>query len=115
MKSISFQQTLLLAAISLLYCDITLANDRVAPYFSIRSQGVDMPRHLVGMNYNTYAHTQTPYGLLSFAPAYSRSFDSDQITRCLFGNSLYGNNKLTISGSSVANRGAKDLLADYFY
>lgn len=87
--------------------------ESITPYFSIRSQGLDAPRHIVGQLQDMYAsNAQGIYGSLSAALSYSRSFDDKKITECLFGNSCP---TITVSGSRVADRGAKDWLADYFY
>jgi hypothetical protein len=87
----------------------------ISPYFSIRSQGFNNARHLSGWtNQIDKDWHNSWYGSLSITPEYSHSFDSDRITRSLFGDQLV-NNKITISGSRTADRGSKDWLADYFY
>lgn len=55
------------------------------------------------------------YGVLSVTPEYTRSFDGDEITQSLFGWWLQDCTTLKITGSKVANRNEKDLLADWFY
>lgn len=87
----------------------------VTPYFSIRSQGLNTPRHLSGVVQQTFANRafEDVHGTLAAILEYSRSFDHDEITNCLFGTKECP--AITISGSRVANRGTQDWLADYFY
>ena len=94
------------------------AQDRVAPYIAIRSQGVNAARHLAG--WTNHIHTfnmDVPYGSLSVTGEYTRTFRPNRITRCLFGDNVIGTDdpQIKISGSNVPNRGQKDWLADYFY
>ncbi len=92
------------------------AQSVVAPYYSIRSQGAYAPRHSVDLfNYRYKQDFDQTYGTLAITPEYTRSFDSNHITRCLFGDSLINCDSIVISGSGVENRGQKDWLADYFY
>jgi len=87
----------------------------VTPYFSIRSQGLNTPRHISGVVQQTFANREfyDVHGTLAAILEYSRSFDHDEITNCLFGTKNCPT--ITISGSRVANRGTQDWLADYFY
>lgn len=88
----------------------------VAPQIVMRSQGVSLPRHLSGISDLIHRTDQTPfYGLWSITADYSRSFNSKNIAQNLFGNDLQECGHIVISGSRVANRGAHDWLADYFY
>ncbi|MDR3478662.1 MAG: hypothetical protein P4M14_11600 [Gammaproteobacteria bacterium] len=96
----------------------------VAPYYSIRSQGVDAARELSGwtQHVNLYDMDKV-YGTLALTTEYTQSFRSDSIARALFGEALICNDDcygcdqsiVNVSGSRVANRGANDLLADNFY
>ena len=87
----------------------------VTPYYPIRSQGTNTARHLSGWAWHINKPDRKKInGIFSVTPGYTRSFDSNEIVRCLFG-SKQKCNALTISGSRVTNRGANDLLADYFY
>jgi hypothetical protein len=93
-----------------LYC----VSSSITPYISIRSQGLNMPRRLVGDVQQVYAvNKDTLYGTMAAALEYSRSFDNDAITQCLFGAKEYP--QITISGSRIENRGECDWLADYLY
>lgn len=86
----------------------------ITPYFSIRSQGLNTPRHMSGIVQQLFVpHDEPIAGTFSAALAYSRSFDHENITECLFGTSCCPT--ITISGSQVADRQATDWLADYFY
>ncbi len=86
----------------------------VTPYFPIRSQGLNTPRHASGVIQQVFIRSDDPLaGTFSAALSYTRSFDHDAITRCLFGTDCCP--AITISGSQVADRGATDWLADYFY
>ena len=86
----------------------------ITPYFSIRSQGLNTPRHISGMIEQAFtAHNQNVHGTFAAVLEYSRSFDNEEITNCLFGTKECP--AITISGSRVGNRGAQDWLADYFY
>lgn len=88
-------------------------NSHITPQLSIRSQGMNTPRHLVGALQQVYTVDRDAfYGTVSAALEYSRSFNHQQITECLFGNKCCPT--LTISGSQVPNRGENDWLADYF-
>lgn len=96
------------------------AQQRVATSFNTRSISRNAARDLAGwMHYiNKDSSPDIVYGALSVTPEYSHSFRGNTITRTLFGDNLIGNDcqqHLKISGSQVANRGPRDLLADYFY
>ncbi len=87
----------------------------VAPYLSIRSQGVNTPRRLAGtLEYTHLPGDCNPYGYFSVAVEATGSFNHKNINKTLFGTeSEY--NQITISGSQVAQRGPTDWLAEYFY
>ncbi|MDP3889308.1 MAG: hypothetical protein Q8Q25_02060 [bacterium] len=104
MKNINAILTFMLVATSTLVQSIT-------PYYSIRSQGANAARHLVGLtDYLFKLDVVRPYGTITITPEYTRTFNPPHITNCLFGG-----NCIKISGSGVANRGKTDWLADYFY
>lgn len=90
----------------------------VAPYFSIRSQSVNLPRTMVGqVDHVNRFDMEKFYGSFAVVPGYSQSFRDEAIARCLFGNSLNCANdcaQITISGRDASNRGSCDWLADYF-
>ena len=90
------------------------ADPFVLPYFSIRSQGLNTPRHMAGIVQQVFTNVDKKlHGTIAGTLSYTRSFDHKEITRCLFGNEC--DPTITISGSRVANRGSSDWLADYFY
>lgn len=93
---------------------------QVAPSFNTRSISRNAARDLVGwINYiNKDGSPEVVYGAISITPGYNHTFQSDNITRTLFGDNLIGNGcnqHLKISGSQTLNRNPQDLLADYFY
>lgn len=91
------------------------ADSRVAPLYSIRSQGVDAARELAGWTQQVNLFDKdTVYGTFAITPEYARSFNPGNINKSLF-NTCCTCPTITISGSEVANRGANDWLADYFY
>ena len=86
----------------------------IVPYIAFRSQGLNTPRHLVGLIQQLYMNqSQSLLGTINGSLFYNRSFDENSISRCLFG--IDSCQSLDISGSLVENRGENDLLADYFY
>ena len=92
-------------------------SNSVAPYFSNRSQSVNLPRMMSGwVNEVNIFDTEKFYGIFAITPGYSQSFREKDIARCLFGNSLQSCDcpTIKISGSRVSNRGNCDWLADYF-
>jgi hypothetical protein len=106
----------------LVYTIITLishtihASDKlITPLFMMRSQGVNAPRHMVGMVPHVFLlNHDTFYFDFAIVPAYNRTFNSSSINECLFGFKT-DCKKITISGSQVENRNETDWLADYFY
>lgn len=96
------------------------AHAMVTPYFSIRSQSENAARRISGMTniFYQYSSDNVVYGTLSIAPEYTRTFNSQDITDCLFDNSLLCKpceSSIAISGSRSPDRGNGDWLADYFY
>jgi len=108
-----------LLSCALLVCGGLVAADAttaVRPYLPYRSQSEDAALGLVGQtNLVHRSDMKSHYGCLAITPEYTRSFDSDKITQSLFGWWLQGCNKINITGSTVAERNEKDLLADWFY
>ncbi|HRN77916.1 MAG TPA: hypothetical protein PLU71_01640 [Candidatus Dependentiae bacterium] len=105
----------------LVYTIVTLitctayADKLVTPFFMMRSQGVNAPRHMVGMVPHVFLlDHNTFYFDFAITPEYSRTFDPKNINACLFGCKT-DCKIITISGSQVADRAATDWLADYFY
>lgn len=107
-------------------------NGTGTPYFSIRSQGVNAVREMVGWeDLINHCNDDGYYFALYGAGEFSQSFSSAQLAQNLFGSDLVttscatttGNGlcssdcsggTLTISGSRAATRGPNDWLADYF-
>lgn len=92
----------------------------VTNYFSYRSQGVNAARRLAGMTNNIHQGIyDTVWGTISATFEYTRSFKSDHIARCLFGDDLIFNEccqpSIRTSGSCVPDRCCTDWLADYFF
>lgn len=82
--------------------------------FVPRSQSFNAARDLVGEQmYINQADKSSAYGCFSITPEYTRSFRPNLITDYFFGPAA-NNGCVTFSGSLVPNRGANDLLADYF-
>lgn len=101
---------------SLIYNNCITASS-VTPLYSIRSQEVDAARELVGWTQHVNRPNDT-YASFSMTTEYTRSFRSNKIADCLFGQSSCNNNcgtTINVSGSRTENRGAHDWLADYFY
>jgi hypothetical protein len=100
-----------------LFCVINTTHNAYAstPYFSIRSQSVDLSRQVVGtrtIERRLQDSTDCWPGYASITLESTQSFHAQDITRCLFNTGC--NQFITVSGSSVADRGANDWLADYF-
>lgn len=91
------------------------ATTTVLPYVPLRSQGLNTPRHMVGMIQQLYMDPARNHlhGAVDATLFYTRSFDTDVLTECLFG--IKECDSITISGSQVSDRAATDWLADYFY
>lgn len=83
----------------------------VHTFFSIRSQSVRASRDLLGWQdyINCYKPDQDCYAAFAATVEYDQSIRAHNLA-----NYFFGCNQLTFSGSQVANRGACDLLADYF-
>lgn len=91
----------------------------LAPYYSIRSQGVNAARELAGWSNKVNLCKDDIYGTVSAALEYTRSFKPHNITRCLFGPDIVSDictcdSAIVISGSQTTDRGPADWLADYF-
>lgn len=85
------------------------------PYYSIRSQGVNTVREMVGWEDRiNRCDKKCFYGAFYAAGDLMRSFNPGRIAQCLFGPDLINQSTLTISGSRASARGANDWLADYF-
>lgn len=88
----------------------------------MRSQSIDSARELVGWTHEiNLAHQPGLYGTFAITGEYQHSFDSAAIAQAIFGSALINNTgcistppSFRISGSHVANRGSRELLADYF-
>ena len=109
----------------------TQAHSPVTPTLALRSQGFHADRQRnVGMTnhinlYDTESSETSKkdnsyrYGTLDIGVGYERSFRSEKLARCLFGDDLICNsdckNTIKVQGSGVASRDAKAWLADYLY
>lgn len=107
-------------SLSLIFCSIVMhavdPSAVVSPRFTIRSQGSNVPRRIMGSigKRDLYGVDNT-YWTLSLTPEFTDSFDSRNISQCLFGDSLCDERYVKIEGSRVQNRDSNALLADYFY
>src|SRR5579885_139910 len=113
-------------------CPIDTANPcGAAPYFSIRSQGENAAREMVGWQEQiNLCGMDDFYGAVSVVGEYSESFRSNDLARVLFGSdytNAHGCCGINITGSQAGfasdergnyffafNRGGNDWLADYF-
>ncbi len=77
---------------------------------NVRSQAFNAVRELAGWQNIIYRPAyDNHYFTMSVIPEYSHSFRSDEIA-----NFLFGCRELIFSGSQVSDRGANDIMADYF-
>ncbi len=113
--------TKIVLILTLLSTIIVHAHSTVTPTLALRSQGFHADRQRnVGMvgKINLY-DMDSWYGTCDIGVGYSRSFDSEELAHCLFGNDLICNsscnNTIKVQGSGVASRDAKAWLADYLY
>lgn len=107
-------------SLSLVFCSIVMhAADPsavVTPKFTIRSQGSNVPRRVMGsVGKRDLYGVDNSYWTFSLTPEFTDSFDSAKIAQCLFGDSLCDDHYLKIQGSQVQDRDSTALLADYFY
>ncbi len=94
----------------------------VVPYISIRSQGFNAPRELVGWQslINRY-DMDCVYGAFSITPEFTRTFNSYRLAQALFSNALECTgcdnrcSTFLVQGTKVANRDTKALMAENFY
>ncbi len=97
------------------------AHSGVSPTLAYRSQGFhsDRQRDVGQVNHTHLFDMEGWYGTFDAGLGYMRSFNAEDIARCLFGCDLICNsdcnNTIKVQGSGVANRDAKAWLADYFY
>lgn len=97
-----------------------LANARVIPYISIRSQSENAARELVLWQTQINLDDKIKaYGSLSLTPEYLQTFDGRKIARALFNDALFGdctNKRLyfKVQGSLVDSRDSRALLAENF-
>ncbi|MEX0849790.1 MAG: hypothetical protein WD055_06170 [Candidatus Dependentiae bacterium] len=112
------KQKLCLALLSCIA--LTSFVDAVAPYYSIRSQSVDLARQLVGtrdIEEELRCSDDCWPGYLGVTLEYTKSFHANRISECLFGDCLLNNGccqAIKVSGSRVEDRGDSDWLADNF-
>lgn len=108
-------RTLMSIALLILHCNPIQS----VSYYPIRSQSVNAAREYVGWQQYIFIPDEDRfYGSANLTFEYSRSFRAEQIAKNLFQNSISGCNDcgsiIRVSGSTVANRGSRDWLADYF-
>lgn len=101
-------------SIKWLFCVILISNGLYGfgpkTLMGVRSQGLSAPRELAGWQQIIYRPDYDEYYFaFAVAPEYSHTFHRDDIATFLFGCK-----ELIFSGSQVGNRGANDILADYF-
>lgn len=115
-----FLAVLLMSGGGLLVGSGKVCINRATPYFNIRSQSVDSSRDLIGLVDLVRMYRPDPcecLGVFEVMFEYAQSFNSDSISRCLFGNNSLQNcphPTIKITGSEVAGRGTQDWFADYF-
>lgn len=88
-----------------------------SPYLSIRSQGVNAVRDMVGWQELINRDTDCLYGASALTVEYDHTFRAGRIANSLFnGDENFTNDSgiLTISGSRAPDRGTIQWLADYF-
>lgn len=89
-------------------CDSCDSCDVCRTTFVPRSPSTD----IFGRRWMPYTHKYDMcelYGSFQLSYEYKQSFDGQDLANCMFGRST-----LTFTGSDVADRGASDLVADYF-
>lgn len=87
-----------------------------APFFSKRSESVNVARQMVARaDYTSYLEDSTLYANCSIIPEYTQTFSAHQMTQSLFGTDLsHCQQSISIQGSLFPNRNPKAWLADYF-
>lgn len=98
----------------------TVSAYSVVGLYSIRNQGQDVARDLAGMTqHENLFDMDKIYGTFAVTAEYTQTFRPSHIAESLFGPAVCNSNcngaTINVSGSRVANRGANDWLADYFY
>ncbi|MDR3550338.1 MAG: hypothetical protein P4L31_02925 [Candidatus Babeliales bacterium] len=116
-----FLTIILLLIPTLSYNQLPPPATQAVPYYSIRPQGVDAARELVGWTraINQY-DTECVYGSVSLTAQYNRSFNGIDIANSLFSSNISLANScgiagITITGSNLFPDTSSDLLADNFY
>lgn len=103
-------------------CSVGIVLADVVPYISMRSQGFNAARELVGWQTQINRPcAECMYGSFSITPEYTRTFKPHQIAEFLFCDALASDCSDTrtatflVQGSQVANRNRKALMAENFY
>ena len=79
-------------------------------FFSPRSQSTNAARDAVGWHRFINKNNRRGFsGAFAITPEYNRAYKTRQVAEYFFGTDT-----ITISGSTIANRGTNDILADYF-
>lgn len=92
-------------------------SDATSSFFGMRTQRFSLPYSAGMVRHYNQPESQDTYGTLNLTTGYTRTFRSDRIADCLFGN-IINDDCLTptikVTGSRVLNRNSNDVLADYF-
>jgi hypothetical protein len=91
------------------------ANHDVTPTIIARSQGRNGALKVAGLAEKVHLYDEGSYYNVDAAFVYTRSFRTDRLANCLFGDDLVNCNSIIIQGSGIANRDPHAWLADYFY
>jgi len=77
------------------------------PYYSIRSQGTNAAREMVGLQTHiNLCDVEGCYGTVAITGEYSQSFDNDDICECLFGGQTVNSNVLATRSAAKLAAGA---------
>ncbi len=94
---------------------VQAAANATLPFFSIRSQGTNAAREMVGCHEHINKNHNMRYGAVTITPHYARSIKSDDINNLLFGSDLRDDKTIRVSGIDPSRkREANEWLADYF-
>ncbi len=105
-----------LSVFALLSCVAALYADRqVTPTIINRSQGRNAALKVAGLSEKVHLYDEGKYVNIDGTVAYEKSFRSNRLAECLFGDDIVNCDSILIQGSDVTNRDPKAWLADYFY
>jgi len=110
-----YKQTINLATLSLFLLIHPTLNG-LATRLDIRSQSENGARDLAGLTQHIHVPLYGYHGTITITPHYSRSYNSNSITRTFFGCDTDRENTITIKGSNIAGRDSNhDWIAENFY